>query len=71
MADNVKRTEATQARRDMNWEYLTCRIEIDPHENHPAQINELGRDGWELVELVTIQDVAHQYRAFFKRPLPA
>jgi hypothetical protein len=54
----------------MTWEYLTCRIEIDPQENHPARLNELGKDGWELVELISIQDVAHQYRAFFKRPLP-
>jgi hypothetical protein len=51
----------------MIWEYMSCRIEIDPHEIYSDQLNELGKAGWELIEVVPIQDVAHQFRAFFKR----
>jgi hypothetical protein len=54
----------------MIWEYLSCRIEIDPHQVHSDQLNELGKAEWELIEAVPIQDVAHQFRAFFKRPGP-
>jgi hypothetical protein len=52
----------------MNWEYWTCRIEVDPKVDNPAKLNELGAAGWELVAIVPIQDLAHQFRAFFKRP---
>lgn len=52
----------------MTWEYMSCRIEIDPQDVHPAQLNELGAAGWELIEVVPVQDVAHLFRAFFKRP---
>jgi hypothetical protein len=55
----------------MTWEYLSCRLEIDPREVTSAQLNELGKAGWELVEVVPIQDVAHLFRAFFKRPIPS
>jgi hypothetical protein len=51
----------------MTWEYMSCRVEIDPHLTISAEMNELGKAGWELVEVVHIQTV--QYRAFFKRPL--
>lgn len=54
----------------MNWEYMSCRVEIDPRVPQSDQLNEPGRAGWELVTMVPIQDLAHQYRAFFKRPLP-
>jgi hypothetical protein len=53
----------------MNWEYMSCRVEIDPREPISDQLNEPGKSGWELVSIVPIQDLAHQYRAFFKRPL--
>jgi hypothetical protein len=52
----------------MTWEYMSCRVEIDPQVTASAQMNELGKAGWELVEVVPIQGIAHQYRAFFKRP---
>ena len=54
----------------MNWEYMSCRVEIDPRVPTSEQLNEPGKAGWELVTMVSIQDMAHQYRAFFKRPLP-
>jgi hypothetical protein len=54
----------------MNWEYMSCRVEIDPRAPQSEQLDEPGRTGWELVAMVPIQDLAHQYRAFFKRPLP-
>jgi len=53
----------------MTWEYMSCRVEIDPHVATSAQLNELGKIGWELVEVIPIQDIAHQFRAFFKRPI--
>lgn len=54
----------------MNWEYMSCRVEIDPRVPISDQLNEPGKAGWELVTMIPIQDLAHQYRAFFKRPLP-
>jgi len=53
----------------MIWEYMSCRLEIDPHLTSSAELNEMGKVGWELVEVVPIQGTAHQYRAFFKRPV--
>jgi len=52
----------------MNWEYWTCRIEVDPHLDYSAKLNELGAAGWELVAIIPIQDLPHQFRAFLKRP---
>jgi hypothetical protein len=53
----------------MNLEYMSCRIEIDLHLVTSAKLNELGKAGWELVQVLPIQDVAHQFRAFFKRQI--
>ena len=53
----------------MNWEYMSCRVEIDPRVPYSEQLNEAGKAGWELVSVVPIQDLAHQHSAFFKRPL--
>ena len=53
----------------MTWEFMSCRVEIDPHVTTSAQMNELGKIGWELVAVIPIQDIAHLFRAFFKRPV--
>ncbi len=47
------------------YEYLTAYCEYD------SELNEFGRDGWELVSVITSQGDygAVYYKCFFKRPL--
>jgi hypothetical protein len=55
----------------MKWEYWSCRIEIDPQVDKPVSLNAVGAEGWELVAIVPVQNLPHQFRGFFKRPVEA
>lgn len=46
------------------WEY---RVELLAEEQIANQLNFLGREGWELVQLVHKLDTPYPYQAFFKR----
>jgi hypothetical protein len=52
----------------MTWEYMSIHVEINPQTTRSAQLNELGKAGWELVAIIPIQDMAHHFRAFLKLP---
>ena len=47
----------------MKWEYMTLVIKADG--SHVFEMNHLGQDGWELVQVVIV-DVSSPL-AFFKR----
>lgn len=60
------------------WEYKTVRVEAGgwvnlklDHEQFETQLNELGREGWELVGTTATHDSGgrtHSLMAVFKRP---
>lgn len=54
---------------DEKWEYKIRISFISPvNEDGPSWLTQLGRDGWELIQVVNYDNRELVY--FFKRPLP-
>lgn len=49
------------------WEY---RVEFLAEEQITAQLDFIGREGWELVQIVYKPETPYPYQAFFKRARP-
>jgi len=49
----------------MKWEYLRVWLDRDPQQG--GQLDELGRQGWELVSVVYLP--SNDLLAYFKKPL--
>lgn len=59
------------------WQYLALIVEMYPMIEFQGQLNELGKEGWELVAIMEAPDApdirekhSRSARAFFKRPAP-
>lgn len=52
------------------WEYVAYVIDFDDWISHVLEMNKLGLDGWELVNVIGKQAIDNSSIAYFKRQLP-
>jgi len=58
-------TKETSVRRTGRWEYVRIQFDSNKIKDSDAAVDELGREGWELVSAVFTNTYLHLW---FKRP---